>query len=121
MTSQWPLPVLVAEHQHVALVGDARGVYRDQHHRLLLGTGSYCRSSACRGGANCFSLAIQSTLDEAGIEVRWFEGYGAVVCCPRCGAGVDRLEGWSAVDELRDDTYAGFRCRDCDFNDGGEI
>lgn len=65
--------------------------------------------------------AIQATLDEAGIEIRWFEGYGPVVCCPRCGAGVDRLEGCSAVDERRDDTYAGFKCRDCGFDDGGEI
>lgn len=65
--------------------------------------------------------AIQATLDEAGIEIRWFEGYGPVVCCPRCGAGVDRVEGWSEVDERRDDMYAGFKCRDCGFDAGGEI
>jgi hypothetical protein len=65
--------------------------------------------------------AIQETLDEAGIEVRFFEGYGAVVCCPRCGAGVDHLRGWSATDPVRDDMYAGFRCEVCGFNDGGEI
>ena len=66
------------------------------------------------------SKAIQQELDEAGIEVRYFHGYGPVVCCPRCGADVDQLEGWSAVDR-RDDTYAGFRCTVCGFNDGGEI
>lgn len=65
--------------------------------------------------------AIQATLHEAGIEIRWFEGYGPVVCCPRCGASVDRLHGWSAVDECRDDMYAGFRCRDCGFEGGGEV
>lgn len=65
--------------------------------------------------------AIQATLGEAGIDIRWFEGYGPVVCCPRCGAGVDRLKGWAQVDERRDDTYAGFECRDCGFSDGGEI
>lgn len=66
-------------------------------------------------------LAIQETLDEAGLDVSWFEGYGPVVCCPRCGAGIDRLTGWSRVDEQRDDTYAGFRCLDCSFEGGGEI
>lgn len=65
--------------------------------------------------------AIQVALDEAGLDIRWFEGYGPVVCCPRCGVGVDRLKGWSAVDERRDDLYAGFECEDCGFNDGGEV
>jgi predicted RNA-binding Zn-ribbon protein involved in translation (DUF1610 family) len=66
-------------------------------------------------------LAIQETLDAAGIEIRWFEGYGPVVCCPRCGAPIHRLKGWSAVDHVRDDFYAGFECEDCGFNDGGEV
>ena len=65
--------------------------------------------------------AIQAALDEASIEVRYLEGYGPLVCCPKCGADVDKLEGWSEVDERRDDMYAGFRCRECGFNDGGEI
>src|ERR1700754_3571542 len=60
--------------------------------------------------------AIQGALDEAGIEVAYFEGYGPVVCCRRCGAGVDKLRGWSEVDERRDDMYAGFRCTVCGFN-----
>jgi hypothetical protein len=65
--------------------------------------------------------AIQTTLDEAGIDVAWFEGYGPVVCCPKCGAGLDRLTGWSEVDHEREDTYAGFKCLDCGLTDGGEI
>ncbi len=65
--------------------------------------------------------AIQETLDEAHIEIRWFHGYGPVVCCPRCGAGVDRLEPWSGIDHRRDDTYAGFKCTGCGFEDGGEV
>jgi DNA-directed RNA polymerase subunit RPC12/RpoP len=65
--------------------------------------------------------AIQAALDEASIEVRYFEGYGRLVCCPKCGASVDKLEGWSQVDERRDDMYAGFRCTECGFNDGGEL
>ncbi len=66
-------------------------------------------------------LAIQETLDEAGLEIRHFEGFGSVVCCPRCGAGFEHLRGWSAVDDLRDDRYAGVECGLCGFQGGGEI
>jgi hypothetical protein len=66
-------------------------------------------------------LAIQAYLDEAGIEVAYFEGYGPVVCCPKCGAGLEHLHGWSQVDERRDDTYGGVRCTKCRFSDGAEI
>jgi len=65
--------------------------------------------------------AIQQTLDEAGIEVAYYHGYGPVVCCPKCGASLDQLEPWSQTDPVREDTYAGFRCKACGFNDGGEI
>lgn len=66
-------------------------------------------------------LAIQQHLDEAGLEVAFFEGYGPVVCYPRSGAGVGHLRGWSAVDERRDDMYAGVECTKCGFNDRGEV
>jgi hypothetical protein len=65
--------------------------------------------------------AIQETLDEASIDIRYFVGYGPVVCCPRCGAGVDQLRSMSWTDRVRDDTYAGFQCEACGFSDGGEI
>ncbi len=66
-------------------------------------------------------LAIQGHLDDAGIRVEFFHGYGPLVCCPRCGAGVEMLRGWSEVDERRDDMYAGFRCTACHFSGGGEV
>jgi hypothetical protein len=65
--------------------------------------------------------AIQQHLDEAGIEVAYFQGYGPVVCCPRCGAGPEKLRGWSDVDEKRDAMYAGFECTACGLIDGGEM
>lgn len=65
--------------------------------------------------------AIQQFLEEGGIEVDYIPGYGAIVGCPSCGSGLDQIEGWSAVDERRDDTYAGARCKACGWNDGGEI
>jgi hypothetical protein len=65
--------------------------------------------------------AVQKTLDEAGIAVGFFPGYGAIVCCPRCGAGLGAIEGWHATDRLGDDQYAGARCRDCHWEGGGEV
>jgi len=66
-------------------------------------------------------LAIQQHLDEAGLEVAFFEVYGPVVCCPRCGAGGEASPGWSDVDERRGDMYAGVECTKCGFSDGGEV
>jgi len=65
--------------------------------------------------------AIQSFLEESGIEVGFFPGYGAIVGCPRCGAGLDQIAGWSAIDARRDDMYAGARCERCGWEDGAEI
>lgn len=66
-------------------------------------------------------IAMQQTLDELGIRMQHFEGYGVLLACPKCGASVDSLRGWSEVDDARDDTYAGARCLECGWNDGGEI
>ena len=50
-----------------------------------------------------------------------FEGVGMLVACPRCGAPIDNLEGWTSIDDERDDTYAGARCKECGWSDGSEI
>lgn len=65
--------------------------------------------------------AIQETLDMAEIEIGYFHGYGPVVGCPRCGAGLSAIEGWEQTDYERDDRYAGARCKECGWNDGGEV
>lgn len=65
--------------------------------------------------------AIQRTLGEADIHFDYVPGYGATVGCPECGAGLDALEGWEAIDHLRDDVYAGVRCTECGWEGGGEI
>lgn len=65
--------------------------------------------------------SIQKVLDGAGIEVAYFYGYGPMVACPKCGGGIDGLEGWSATDYARDDQYAGARCTRCGWEDGGEV
>lgn len=65
--------------------------------------------------------AIQQHLDDAGLEIVFFDGYGPLVCCPKCGADVKQLAGWSEVDEARDDMYGGFRCKACGCIEGSEI
>jgi len=67
-----------------------------------------------------FIKAIQQTIDEAGLDFRYFHGYGVAVGCPRCGAPSSELQGWSETDYQRDDIYAGARCQKCGWNDGGE-
>jgi DNA-directed RNA polymerase subunit RPC12/RpoP len=68
-----------------------------------------------------FRLAVQGFINEAGLEFREFEGVGMLVACPRCGAAIDNLEGWTSIDYERDDTYAGARCKVCGWEDGSEI
>ena len=79
------------------------------------------RQLAGIGSREEFLKAVQQTLEESGLEVGYFEGYGPAVGCPKCGASLGELSGWSAVDERRDDLYAGVRCDRCGWNDGGEI
>ncbi len=66
-------------------------------------------------------MAVQGALDEAGIEVEYFPGYGPAVGCPMCGAGLRSLRGWSQMDPVRDDEYAGVRCEECGWSGGGEM
>jgi hypothetical protein len=71
--------------------------------------------------ATAFRMAVQGFIDEAGLDFREFPGVGVHVACPRCGATTDKLEGWSAIDEKRDDQYVGARCRECGWSDGSEV
>lgn len=68
-----------------------------------------------------FRVAVQQFIDETGIEFREFWGVGVLVACPCCGATLDNLEGWQAVDEARDDRYAGASCKACGWTDGSEM
>ncbi|WP_435219221.1 toll/interleukin-1 receptor domain-containing protein [Streptomyces sp. bgisy034] len=44
---------------------------------------------------------MQQTVEESGLEYRYFEGFGVIVGCPRCGAPSSKLNGWSATDHRR--------------------
>lgn len=65
--------------------------------------------------------ATQQFLEDSNIEVIYIPGYGPIMGCPRCGAGLESIEGWAATDYRRDDEYAGARCTKCRWEDGGEI
>lgn len=64
--------------------------------------------------------AVQAEIGEADLEFAYFHGYGVAAGCPRCGSPVSDLEQWVATDYLRDDEYAGVRCKRCRWEDGGE-
>lgn len=68
-----------------------------------------------------FRLAVQSFIDEAGLEFREFWGAGVFVACPRCGALPDKLKSWEDVDCERDDRYVGVRCTVCGWSTGGDV
>ncbi|MEV8504665.1 toll/interleukin-1 receptor domain-containing protein [Actinoplanes sp. NPDC051475] len=65
--------------------------------------------------------AVQEQIEEAGLEYRYFRGYGVALGCPECGLLARDLEPYSQIDRERDDLYAGVRCPRCGWNDGGEI
>lgn len=102
-----PLPVLLASIRYIdSAKGNHIGVARE-----LLGIGS----------ETAFRLAVQSFIDEAGLEFREFYGVGVLVACPRCGATPDNLEGWEDFDHQRGDRYVGARCKICGWSDGSEM
>lgn len=68
-----------------------------------------------------FRLAVQNFIQEAGLEFREFWGVGVLVACPKCGATLDKLQGWQQIDEERDDRYVGVRCVVCGWSGGSEV
>lgn len=108
LIDETPLPPLVASLKHLRL---ANAWEIDQVVAEVMGFKS----------ARQALRAIQQTLEETGLRVEYVPGYGAIVACPACGAGIESLEGWSQTDYVRDDVYGGFRCKECGHQDGGEI
>jgi TIR domain len=51
--------------------------------------------------------ALQASLDQLNIQVDYYPGFGPIVGCPRCGAGLEHMKPWHDWDKLRDDEYAG--------------
>lgn len=103
-----PLPPLIADRRGVTFSDRREGIEE------LLGdlTGSRTRRQRL--------LAIQSALSE--LDVSWIihPALPPMVCCPRCG-DTDTLVGWEQTDRQRGDIYAGMRCTNCGWSNGGEM
>ncbi|MCX5008167.1 toll/interleukin-1 receptor domain-containing protein [Streptomyces sp. NBC_00638] len=65
--------------------------------------------------------AMQQTVEESGLEYRYFPGYGVVVGCPRCGTPSSKLDYRQEVDHGRDVAYGEVRCSECSWRGGGEL
>ena len=65
-------------------------------------------------------LAIQAALQEMDVDWITHPALRPMICCPRCGE-TDTLTSWEQVDRQRGDLYAGLRCTNCGWSDGGEI
>lgn len=102
-----PVPTLLRSVRYI----DGRDKDQTMTARVLLGIES----------ETAFLLAVQEFIDEAGLEFREFWGVGVLVACPRCGATPDKIEGWEAIDERRDDRYIGAKCTVCGWSDGSEV
>jgi hypothetical protein len=102
-----PLPTLVNDLKYI----DVRDAEVSRAVEQLMGF---------RGPADRIK-AIQAFLEESDIQVDFVPGYGAIVGCPKCGAGLDTIRGRSAFDLERDDEYAWAECTRCGWTEGGEI
>ena len=106
MLDETPLPVLLA---------DSLG-YKVSHPMDIfniaakIGGDSSATELARRLQERFFEL-----LDQIGEGVSSFE----YRFCPMCGSM--KLEGWQQTDDANDRMYAGIRCKDCHWEEGGEM
>ncbi|MEW6665433.1 MAG: toll/interleukin-1 receptor domain-containing protein [Thermodesulfobacteriota bacterium] len=103
-----PLPPLISDRRAIDFSDFRNGVEE------LLGDLAGSRTRRQR------LLAIQAALKE--MDVQWIThpSLPPMVCCPKCGE-TDTLEPWEQTDHTRGDRYAGMRCANCGWSDGGEM
>ena len=68
-----------------------------------------------------YRLAVQEFIEEAGLDFHEFFGVGVLVCCPRCGAALDKIQGWDQIDWKSDKHYVGAECTGCGWYSGSEV
>ncbi|MGW4160344.1 toll/interleukin-1 receptor domain-containing protein [Streptomyces sp. NPDC004788] len=102
-----PLPPLLRPLMYVSLeTGE-----EDLALRQILGIGSEAE----------LLRTMQQTIQEAGLEYRYFPGLGVMVACPKCGAPSSGLRAIQDVDYARDDIYQGAECTRCGWSDASEV
>jgi DNA-directed RNA polymerase subunit RPC12/RpoP len=65
--------------------------------------------------------AVQGAIIDAGLDFKEFYGAGVYVGCPQCGAALGSLKGSHYIDDQNDRKYAGVRCKECGYEEGGEV
>lgn len=65
--------------------------------------------------------AMQRTILESGFDFKEFWGVGSLMCCPRCGADKEKIQGWQSWDDDNDRQYVGAKCNECGWDDGSEM
>lgn len=103
-----PLPALVRHLKWLPIDGTPKRVQAVASDVMGLGT------------RRAFITAIQKALDEMNLNWSTQVGMSPVAGCPECG-DEESLKPWSAVDPLHGDAYAGLRCANCCWEDGGEV
>ena len=65
-------------------------------------------------------LALQHVLSD--LDVRWHDSPGIhpIICCPKCGEE-DEIRPWDEYAQTHESHYAGLRCVQCGWSDGGEV
>jgi hypothetical protein len=65
-------------------------------------------------------LAIQRVLSD--MDVTWYDNRAVnpILCCPNCGEE-KRIEGWHDFAQTHEGEYAGLRCLNCGWENGGEV
>jgi len=103
-----PLPPLVEDRKAIDFSDRQRGI------EILLAELVGNRSRRDR------LLALQHVLSD--LDVTWHDNpaVNPILCCPHCGEE-QRIEGWNEYARTHEGHYAGLRCLNCGWEDGGEV
>jgi hypothetical protein len=111
------IPCLLDSTPVPALISDRRRIdFGDSHKGIdeLLGDLTGARTKRLR------LLAITHAVQEMDVEWIAHPMLRPMLCCPKCGETTS-LESWQQTDDKYDSQYAGMRCTNCNWEDGGEI
>jgi hypothetical protein len=101
-----PLPALLTDIRHIRWLSSSTGWLEEV--LQAVGRNEPGRRGILRG--------LNHLLEAVGAN--YFPAAG-VVACPECGS--ENLKEYTSTDLVHEATYAGVKCRECEWDDGGEI